>query len=67
MAAEIVASAISKEWDMLDLLSQIKHIQLPGGKWFASPAMAMGMVYYRLQDFIANRFTTMARKRRSKR
>ena len=67
MAAEIVASAISKEWDMLDLLSQVKHIQLPGGKWFASPAMAMGMVYYRLQDFIANRFTTMARKRRSKR
>jgi len=31
-------------------------IQLPGGKWFASPAMAMGMVYYRLKDFIANRF-----------
>jgi hypothetical protein len=55
MAAEIVASAISKEWDMLDLLSQVKHIQLPGGKWFASPAMAMGMVYYRLKDFIANR------------
>jgi len=54
-AAEIIASAISKEWDMLDLLSQVKHIQLPGGKWFASPAMAMGMAYYRLRDFLASR------------
>ena len=55
MAAKVIANAISNEWDMIDTLSRIKHIQLPGGKWFSSPAMALGMVFYRLQDFWASK------------
>ena len=55
MAAKVIANAISNEWDMIDTLSHIKHIQLPGGKWFSSPAMALGMVFYRLQDFWASK------------
>ena len=55
MAGKIIANAISNEWDMIDTLSKIKHIQLPGGKWFSSPAMSLGMLYYRLQDFLASK------------
>lgn len=55
MAAKVIANAISNEWDMIDTLSRIKHIQLPGGKWFSSPAMALGMFFYRLQDFWASK------------
>ncbi|SVA82278.1 uncharacterized protein METZ01_LOCUS135132, partial [marine metagenome] len=52
MAAKIIASAISNEWDMIDTLSRVKHIQLPGGKWFSGPAMSLGMLFYRLKDFL---------------
>ncbi len=55
MAAKVIANAISNEWDMIDTLSRIKHIQLPGGKWFSSPAMSLGMAFYRLQDFWASK------------
>ncbi len=55
MAGKIIANAISNEWDMIETLSKIKHIQLPGGKWFSSPAMSLGMLYYRLQDFLASK------------
>ena len=55
MAAKIISSGILKEWDMIDILSKVKHIQLPGGKWFSSPAMSIGMAYYRLKDFLASK------------
>ena len=55
MAAKVIANAISNEWDMIDTLSRIKHIQLPGGKWFSSPAMALGMAFYRLKDLWASK------------
>ena len=55
MAAKIISSGILKEWNMIDTLSKVKHIQLPGGKWFSSPAMSIGMAYYRLKDFLASK------------
>jgi gamma-glutamylputrescine oxidase len=55
MAAKIIASAISNEWDMIDTLSRIRHIQLPSGRWFSSPAMSLGMLFYRLKDFLASK------------
>ena len=55
MAGKIIANAISNEWDMIETLSKIKHIQLLGGKWFSSTAMSLGLLYYRLQDFIASK------------
>ena len=55
MAGKIIANAISNEWDMIETLSKINHIQLPGGKWFSSTAMSLGLLYYRLQDFIASK------------
>ena len=55
MAAEIIASGITKDWDMIETLGKVKHIQLPGGKWFSGPAMALGMLYYQFQDYFANK------------
>ena len=55
MAAEIIASGITKDWDMIETLGKIKHIQLPGGKWFSGPAMALGMLYYQFQDYFASK------------
>ena len=54
MAAKVIADAVSGEDEILNLLSTVKHIQLPGGKWFSSPATAIGMMYYQLMDKIAN-------------
>ena len=55
MAAEVIASGITQEWDMIHTLGSVKHMQLPGGKWFSGPAMALGMLYYQFQDYFANK------------
>ena len=54
MAAKVIADAVDGDHEILDLLSSVQHIQLPGGKWFSSPATAIGMMYYQLKDKIAN-------------
>ena len=54
MAAKVIADAVDGDHDILNLLSSVQHIQLPGGKWFSSPATAIGMMYYQLKDKIAN-------------
>ena len=54
MAAKVIADAVDGDDEILNLLSTVKHIQLPGGKWFSSPATAIGMMYYQFMDKIAN-------------
>ena len=54
MAAKVIADAVDGDDEILNLLSSVRHIQLPGGKWFSSPATAIGMMYYQLMDKIAN-------------
>jgi len=54
MAAKVIADAVDGDHEILNLLSSVQHIQLPGGKWFSSPATAIGMMYYQLKDKIAN-------------
>ena len=54
VAAKVIADAIDGDDEVLNTLSSVNHIQLPGGKWFSSPATAIGMMYYQLKDKIAN-------------
>ena len=54
MAAKVIADAIDGDDEVLNTLSSVNHIELPGGKWFSSPATAIGMMYYQLKDKIAN-------------
>lgn len=49
-AGLILAEAIAGNAEKLDVFERIKHLRLPGGKWFASPALALGMFYYRIRD-----------------
>lgn len=52
MAGQVLADAIGGDMERFDVFSRIRHLKLPGGKWFASPAMALGMLYYRLKDIL---------------
>jgi glycine/D-amino acid oxidase-like deaminating enzyme len=47
---EIVSDAICGTMERFDLFSGIKHTRIPGSRWFGNQMIALGMLYYRLQD-----------------
>ena len=53
VAARVIAEAIAGQTDRIEIFEKIRHWRLPGGKWFASPAVAAGMLYYRLRDLLS--------------
>lgn len=52
LGAEIVAQAIMGATERLDLFEKLPLWRLPGGSRFANPALALGMLYYRIKDAI---------------
>lgn len=50
LAGKILADVVAGESEQFDVFSKVRHWRLPGGKWFANPALAMGMLYYRLKE-----------------
>ena len=52
LAGKMLADIISGDSEQFDVFSKVRHITLPGGKWFASPAIALGMMYYRLKELL---------------
>lgn len=50
MAGHVVAEMIHGTSERFAVFENIKHWRLPGGKWFANPALALGMSYHRLKD-----------------
>ena len=52
IAGQILADAIGGDMERFDVFEKIRHWQLPGGKWFANPALALGMLYYRLKEIL---------------
>ena len=52
IAGQVLADAIGGDMERFDVFSRVRHFKLPGGKWFASPALALGMMYYRLKDIL---------------
>jgi glycine/D-amino acid oxidase-like deaminating enzyme len=52
IAGRILAEAIAGDSARFDVFERIRHIKLPGGKWFANPALAIGMLYYRLKEVL---------------
>ena len=50
IAGKILADIVAGESEQFDIFSKIQHWRLPGGKWFANPALASGMLYYRLKE-----------------
>jgi gamma-glutamylputrescine oxidase len=50
MAGKLVAEAISGQAERFDLLARIPHHDFPGGKLLRTPALVLGMLWYRLRD-----------------
>ena len=52
MAGKLVAEAIAGQAERFDLFARIKHHSFPGGKLMRTPALVLGMLYYRLRDLL---------------
>ena len=50
IAGQVMAEVISGDSERFDVFAKVKHMKLPGGKLFANPAMALGMMYFRLKE-----------------
>lgn len=50
MAGKMVAETIAGQAERFDLLARIRHVPLPGGSFIRTPAVALGVLYYRLRD-----------------
>jgi gamma-glutamylputrescine oxidase len=50
MAGKLVAEAIAGQTESFDLFARIRHHPFPGGALMRTPALVLGMLYYRLRD-----------------
>lgn len=52
MAGKLAAEAIASQAERFDLFCRIKHLPFPGGALMRTPALVLGMFYYRLRDLL---------------
>lgn len=52
IAGQVMAEVISGDSERFDVFAKVRHWKLPGGKFFANPALALGMLYFRLKDIL---------------
>lgn len=52
IAGQVMAEVISGDSERFDVFAKINHWKLPGGKLFANPALALGMLYFRLKEIL---------------
>ncbi|MDA8254947.1 MAG: FAD-binding oxidoreductase [Betaproteobacteria bacterium] len=50
MAGKLAAETIAGQAERFDLLARIKHHAFPGGALLRTPALVLGMLYYRLRE-----------------
>jgi gamma-glutamylputrescine oxidase len=50
MSGKLVAEAIAGQAERFDLFSRIRHMPFPGGALMRTPALVLGMLYFRLRD-----------------
>jgi glycine/D-amino acid oxidase-like deaminating enzyme len=50
IAGRILADVIAGDSARFDVFERVRHLKLPGGKWFANPALALGMLYFRIKE-----------------
>jgi gamma-glutamylputrescine oxidase len=53
LAGKLVAEAIAGDASRLDTFSRIKHRPFPGGRLLRTPALVLGMAWYRMRDLVA--------------
>lgn len=52
VAGRLVAEAITGQAGRLDLFSRIHHLPFPGGSRMRTPALVLGMLFFRLRDLL---------------
>ncbi|HEY0635243.1 MAG TPA: FAD-binding oxidoreductase [Gammaproteobacteria bacterium] len=52
MAGRLAAEALAGDAECFDLLARLKHRDFPGGERLRTPALVLGMLYYRLRDLL---------------
>lgn len=55
IAGKVVADAIGGDLERFELFERIRHLRLPGGRWLANPALALGMLYFRMKEIVQMR------------
>jgi gamma-glutamylputrescine oxidase len=53
MAGRLVAEAMAGDASRFDVFARLKHRPFPGGQLFRTPALVLGMAWYRLRDMLA--------------
>ena len=52
VAGRMVAEVVAGHAERFDLLARIRHAPFPRGAWIRRPAVALGVLYYRLRDLL---------------
>lgn len=52
MAGRLVAEAMTADASRFDLFCRIAHRPFPGGPWLRTPALVLGMAWYRMRDLL---------------
>lgn len=53
LAGKLVAEAIAGDASRFDIFARLKHRPFPGGRALRTPALVLGMAWYRLKDLMA--------------
>lgn len=52
LAGKVIAEAVGGDDSRLALFEQLRHRRFPGGEWLRTPALVLGMAWYRLKDYL---------------
>ncbi|MFN9505715.1 MAG: NAD(P)/FAD-dependent oxidoreductase [Rubrivivax sp.] len=52
MAGRLVAEAMDGDASRFDTFARLRHHSFPGGPWLRTPALVLGMAWYRLRDLL---------------
>jgi gamma-glutamylputrescine oxidase len=53
LAGKVVAEAMAGDATRMDVFARLRHRPFPGGKRLRTPALVLGMAWYRLRDMMA--------------
>ncbi len=52
LAGKLVAEAMAGDASRFDVFARLRHRAFPGGRWLRTPALVLGMAYYRMRDLL---------------
>ena len=52
LAGRLVAEAMGGDGSRFDVFARLRHRPFPGGPWLRTPALVLGMAWYRLRDML---------------